>query len=358
MRTSRTTTLRRRWATVTAGALVTALAACSSPQTPPPTPDVTVAPTVTATKTAAPTPPKPPAVHPLTGVEGKPAKRPALAVKVENTSAARPQTGLEQADVVWETVVEFQVSRLVAVFQSQVPKEIGPIRSVRPMDPLIVQPLQGLLAFSGGQGGIVAKARSSAQILSNDLGVDGMYRSSARPAPHNVYANPKTLWKQANGSRDVPPGEQFLFARSADEAAAASEGKAAKKLAFSLSSAAKPTWSWDARSRTWLRSEGSTPSKAMSGKRLSAVNVVSIVARHPDSGYNAQGGAAVPTYRLVGQGKGMIAQGGKTVTVVWKKSSPGAPLRLFLPGGKPATLAPGNTWVELVPQGDGSVTVS
>lgn len=354
--TSRTTTLRRRWATVTAGALVTALAACSSPQTPP-TPDVTVAPTVTATKTPAPTP-APPAVHPLTGVEGQPAKRPALAVKIENTSAARPQTGLDQADVVWETIVEFQVSRFIAVFQSQVPKEIGPIRSVRPMDPLIVQPLQGLLAFSGGQRGIVAQARKSAQILSNDLGVDGMYRSSARPAPHNVYANPKTLWKQANGSRDVPPGEQFVFARSADAATAAAQGKAATKLAFSLSSAAKPSWSWDAKSRTWLRSEGSTPAKAMSGKRLSAVNVVSIVARHPDSGYNAQGGAAVPTYKLVGHGKGMIATGGKTIAVEWKKASPGAPLQLFLPGGEPATLAPGNTWVELVPQGDGSVKVS
>ena len=77
--------------------------------------------------------------------------RPALAIKVENSGEARPQTGLDQADVVWEQVVEGGISRFVAVYQSQVPAEVGPIRSVRPMDPAIAAPLHGLIAFSGGQ---------------------------------------------------------------------------------------------------------------------------------------------------------------------------------------------------------------
>ncbi|MCR6687906.1 DUF3048 domain-containing protein [Cellulomonas sp.] len=343
------------------GVLALALVGCSGDPEPQETPSPVVqGPTIDPDKQPVPTPSVAP-VWPLTGVavKGTAKERPALAVKIENTSAARPQTGLEDADVVWETIVEFQVSRFVAVYHSHTPAEIGPIRSVRPMDPLILAPTNGLLAFSGGQRGILELAQASGlQLLSNDAGVAGMYRSADRPAPHNVYGDPKTFWGLANSSHSAAPGAQFLFARTADEAAAVAEGKPAKTLAFRLSAAASPTWTWQSSSRTWLRSEGSSPAVARSGERLAATNVVSIVANHPDTRYPAQGGARVPTYDLVGSGTGTIATGGRTVEVTWKKAAQDKPLRLFLPGGEPALLAPGNTWVELVPKGSGSLTVS
>ena len=88
---------------------------------------------------------------PLTGVAVEaPPQRPALAVKVENSVAARPQSGLNAADVVWEEVVEGGITRFVAVYHSNLPPDIGPIRSVRPMDAAIAGPLHGLFAFSGG----------------------------------------------------------------------------------------------------------------------------------------------------------------------------------------------------------------
>jgi hypothetical protein len=65
----------------------------------------------------------------------------------------------------------------------------------------------------------------------------------------------------------------------------------------------------------------------------------------------------VPTYSLVGSGEGTLATGGKTIAVTWSKAAQDAPLTLTGPDGKTATLAPGNTWVELVPQGSGSLTV-
>ena len=83
------------------------------------------------------------------------ARRPALAVKIENSVDARPQSGLNAADVVWEEVVEGGITRFVAVYHSTLPPEIGPIRSVRPMDAAIAGPLHGLFAFSGGQGPFV-----------------------------------------------------------------------------------------------------------------------------------------------------------------------------------------------------------
>lgn len=341
------------------GALALGLAACSSEAPPPTQPSpVTQEPTIGEDKGPAPTPSIPP-VWPLTGVAGEPVNRPALAVKIENTSAARPQTGLEQADVVWETIVEFQVSRFIAVYHSQVPQEIGPIRSIRPMDPLILEPLHGLLAFSGGQAGIVQLARDAGiQLLSNDAGVPGMYRSSDRPAPHNVYGDPETLWSQADANHQDSPEEQFTFARNAAESAAVAGGTAATTLSFRMSSAATPTWTWDGSAERWLRSEGSSPAMARSGDRLSAVNVVSIVADHPNTRFHAQGGAPVPTYALVGKGNGTIATGGKTIPVTWEKKAEDAPLQLFLADGTPADLAPGNTWVELVPRSGGSLTIS
>src|SRR5690606_521307 len=76
-----------------------------------------------------------PLTWPLTGVStAEVADRPAMNVKIENSAAARPQTGLGSADVVWEEMVEGGITRLVAVFHSQVPETLGPIRSLRPMD--------------------------------------------------------------------------------------------------------------------------------------------------------------------------------------------------------------------------------
>jgi hypothetical protein len=347
-----------------AGLSLAVLGACSAPQEEEPTPPP-VAETTTVTPTIEPTrstPPEPvvPIVWPLTGVPtAEVANRPAVAIKVENTSVARPQTGLEQADVVWETIVEFDVSRFVAVFHSQVPAEVGPIRSVRPMDPPIAAPLHGLLVFSGGQPGILQLvANSATQAISHDAGAPGLYRSSARSAPHNVYGNVQTFIDQANAEHAAPPAQQFAFAATAAQATPVVGGTPAGTLSFRLSAASSPTWVFDGASGTWLRSEGSTPASAASGARLAAVNVVAITANHPGTRFGAQNGAIVPTYELVGQGDAVVATGGKTIAGIWKKAADDQPMQLFLPDGQPLLLAPGNTWVELIPAGSGSLTVS
>jgi hypothetical protein len=335
--------------------LALVVAGCSAGEEP--APDASTVPaTIAADKAAAPDPVVP-ATWPLTGVAGEVVERPALAVKVENTSVARPQSGLEQADVVWETIVEFDVSRFVAVFQSQVPETIGPVRSVRPMDTAIVSPLNGLLAFSGGQAGILAMvAASPVQALSHDAGVSGLARISTRSAPHNVYADPEVLWSQADADHQASPERQFGFARNAENATAVTQGTPATTLSFSLSTASKPSWTWNG--TVWERSEDGSPAMAASGVQLTAVNVVSIVAEHPGTEFGAQNGAIVPTYTLVGSGEATIATGGQTLAVTWKKDSETAPLRLYLADGTEALLAPGNTWVELVPAGSGSLTIS
>lgn len=335
------------------------LAGCSSGSGGTGTPPAeTITPTVIADKTAPPTPVVP-VTWPLTGLEGDVVERPAVAVKIENTSQARPQTGLEGADVVWEEVVEFGVSRLVAVYHSTLPEEIGPIRSVRPMDDSIASPLRGLFAFSGGQEGILELIeRTPLQILSHDAGDDGFYRVSRRAAPHNVYGSLEDFIAQADAGHQASPGEQFTFARRAGGSAAERLGTPASTVGVVLAPGVEPNWTWDAASGRWLRSEKSTPAVSSSGERLAATNVVVIVVESYDSGFDAQEGAPVPDLRLEGNGEGLVATGGSTLPVTWSKAGMDDPLVITGPDGAVATLAPGNTWVELVPLGTGSSTVS
>jgi hypothetical protein len=94
-----------------------------------------------------------PAVYPLTGLPvSNPATvgRPLLAVKIDNSPEARPQAGLDRADLVVEEVVEGGLVRFMAIFQSQDADRVGPVRSVRPVDGKLLTPTRGYFAYSGG----------------------------------------------------------------------------------------------------------------------------------------------------------------------------------------------------------------
>lgn len=351
------TRLRGSLALVTSVALTLGLTACSGKSEPAPTPTVTVDPNVDADKGAAPEPVVP-VVWPLTGVaiDELPAQ-PAIAVKVENTSAARPQSGLEDADVVWETIVEYEVSRFIAVYNSNLPKEVGPVRSARPVDLRVVTPFNPLFVFSGAQKRMVTRiGRSDVQAISHDAGAAGLSRSSARRAPHNVYANLETIAKAADDKHSAAPAQQFSFAADAAAATAAASGTETKTLALNLSAAAKPSWTWS--KDAWKRSERDAKAMNAKGDQLQATNVVVVEVEQVDSGLDAQGGTMVPDNILEGKGKALVATGGKTLEAVWVKKDKNAPLTLETTDGQPLDLAPGNTWVELMPKGMGSYDVS
>lgn len=345
-----------------AAACTLGLAACGG-GTPEPADPVTVTAhaDVSTDRTVVPTPTLP-TVWPLTGVatgEGGVAARAALAVKIENSAEARPQTGLEQADMVWEEVVEGGITRFAAVYQSQVPTEVGPIRSVRPMDAAIVGPMKGIVAFSGGQQQYRDRLTAAgAQIFYMDAGDAGFYRKKGvGPAPHNVYGTPQTWWDGADANRQVPPTSPFSFVRRAEQATAASSGTAAGTLSITMSGYSHPSWTWDAASGTWLRSEGSTAAVSRAGVRLAATNVVVMRVQVVQTDARDPAGNPVPETVLEGTGEALVATGGKTATATWSKGAVDDPVVLTAADGTTVTLAPGSTWVELVPV-TGSVTAS
>ena len=323
---------------------------------------VRLPPAPTTTTSAAPEPPPPPpVVWPLTGVAsaaGDDLDRPALAVKIENSVDARPQTGLGHADMVWEEVVEGGIARYLAVYHSRLPAEIGPVRSVRPMDAAIAAPLHGLFAFSGGQPDFVAAVRAAdLQVLSNDEGVDGFYRVTSRAAPHNVYADPRVFVELADADHGTPPAAQFDMASAGEQPTAVAAGTPASAVRVSLSNLSSPLWSWKKSAGAWVRSEGSTPAVGADGSRLRATNVVVLRVDVVRTDYVDPAGNPVPETVMVGDGDALVASAGHTLEVHWSKASPDAPVILSAPSGGPVRLAPGTTWIELAPTAAGPVTV-
>ncbi|GAA2235715.1 DUF3048 domain-containing protein [Rarobacter faecitabidus] len=322
------------------------LAGCGKPATPEPV-SVSVLPPAVATRVPAPEPVRE-LVWPLTGVPtDKVAKRPALSIKIENSPSARPQIGIDQADIVYEEVVEGGITRFIAVFQSKNPKQVAPVRSVRPMDANIVAPLGGLLAYSGGQRAFLGLAPAAGlQVISMDRGDAGFSRMPGRAAPHNVLGDTTAFWKQAKGDHKKLPDPAFEYASSAEESTAATAGSPIDELSVQMSQGFNPRWKWD--EGKFLRSEGSTPATVADGTRLSAANVVVLKVKLETTKYRDPAGTAVPETIVIGSGKGLVISAGKAIEVEWKKKDTASPV-ILTANGEDVELAPGNTWVELMP---------
>jgi hypothetical protein len=314
-------------------------------------PTASVTPTATATPTptptATPTPEPETAISPLRGTE-MPASSvtgPALAAKVDNHWDARPQVGLEHTDLVFEELVEGGITRYVAVWFSDVPETIGPVRSIRPMDPDIISPLGGIVAYSGGQERFVAMMRSTPVHNAIHGGADDrfMYRTERKLAPHNVIVKAREL--RAAYADIPPPAQQFAYTTVPATASAAAYGKPASRIDVGFSSGTARSWTWDAASHAYLRGQDGAADRDSNGRQLRATNVV-VMRVGIDWSYGI-----IPRTIMVGSGPASVSTGGRTVAATWKKTSRDAPITLTNRYGVPITLAPGNTWIELVPQG-------
>jgi len=285
-------------------------------------------------------------IAPLSGrqiAEGT-ATNPSIAAKIDNHPAARPQVGLDTTDIVFEELVEGGLTRYVAIWQSNIPAELGPVRSIRPMDPDIVSSFGGIIAYSGGQYRFV-ELMKAAPVYNAIHGqrdtADTFYRTTTKRAPHNVLVKASVVVKQHSDLK--APVQQFGYAIDTATSTAAKDGVPSARINLRFGSSSTPAWAWDEKSATWLRFQtGGAPDTASSGTRLSATNVV-VVRVTVDSGLG------VPKTQLIGKGEAWVSTGGATVHAAWSKRSPTARIRLVDDNGAVIRLAPGNTWIELVP---------
>ncbi|WP_104163057.1 DUF3048 domain-containing protein [Cryobacterium sp. N22] len=302
-----------------------------------------------ATASADPTPPQP-GVAPLRGTPVDPAgaEYPSLAVKIDNHPAARPQIGLERADLVFEELVEGGLTRYAALWHSDVPDAVGPVRSIRPMDPEILSSFGGIVAYSGGQPQFVdlMKAAPLLNVVFDDDAGGLFVRAGDRESPHDlVLAAAETVTLH---SELAPPRGQFDYADSAAEATAVLAGDPTNTLVTRFSESGGRAWAWDPADPAYLRSQDGGADLDSTGAQLRATNVVVLRVE-------VDRGSEVPRTILTGSGPAWVSTGGSTMPATWFKDAAVAPIRLADAAGATIELAPGNTWIELVPTDDGSV---
>jgi hypothetical protein len=278
-------------------------------------------------------------VAPLTGLidpSGAVATRCAVTVKIGNTPEAHPQDGVELADVVVEEEVEGGITRLAAIYHSQAPDRVGPVRSVRPIDPSIAWPLRGVFVFSGGNAFEVGSL-VGAPLTKVDETAAGpmMSRDPARRAPHNLYAHVDELFGRC---ADPPPPALFAYR----PAGVPAPGAPASTVSIGYASGFGVTWSWDVASGTWLRTIFDAPDLRGDQQPLGVANVV--VMKVP---YTSDPEDPASKDVLIGEGQAWVLTDGKVVDGTWVRPDRDTPAQLLDSAGQPIGLTPGQTWVEL-----------
>lgn len=311
--------------------------------------------TTTTTTTAAPTTTTAPApVAPLTGLSGDAALlgRTALVVKIDNVEPkARPQAGINQADVVYEERVEGSVTRLLTIFHSTDAGPVGPVRSARTSDLGVLMTLhRPFFAWSGANNVFAARIRASNLA---DVGYGAAsgsyYRASDRRAPDNLLLRSTAELMALPNEGSSPPPPLFVY-RPAGQAPARLEPATGVRLMFGTSAGAAPVeYRWNGTG--WARTQAGTPHVDAAGEQVAPPNVIVQFTEYASSGVPDQFGVPIPEAQLVGSGEAWVLTDGGIVVGRWTKTALDAPATYTDVDGNPIALTPGRTWVALPPPG-------
>ena len=345
-------------------ALALFAAACNSSDTADTTttttaPATTTTTTVAATTTAAPTTTVAPTTTTTLApsaatINGLPAEddlidRRVVAVKIDNHPKARPQSGLQSADTVYEILVEGGLTRFIAMFHQSDDNYVGPNRSGRPTDATIVRPLGAPFQISGAQRWI--------QNIFTQKGIDTIYETRAttfripqRRAPHNLYADTERIRAYANeqGWPDEAPPALYLYNSEPTPATATAE-----RIEFDWSNQPNVVWTWDGES--YLRSNANDPHEWVDEEgetgQVAFDTLVVIEARRYSASAPDGGGSPVPATDTVGSGNATVFFGGDVVEGTWERGTDEDVIRLFAQDGSDLVLPPGRVWTSIFPDG-------
>jgi len=291
---------------------------------------------------------------PLTGVpasDGTVPQRPALAIKVDNYPAARPQSGLDHADIVFEEPVEGGVTRYVAVYQCSEAPLVGPIRSARLVDVGILDQLSKPLFIHMGGIDPVLQALHDAAIVDEDLFSYGniVEHRFGRVAPYSTYVSTADAWG-LDPSDAHPPEPLFTYSTEPPS------GSRIVNIGIPFSSYSPDDWHYDPATGQYLLYFGSRPAMLMDGKQISTTNVVvEKVQIHLGPWLENDLGGYEVEATLTGSGPLQVFRNGVEIAGSWERATLMNRTRLVSSSGVSIPLAPGRTWVELVPS---TVTVT
>jgi hypothetical protein len=301
---------------------------------------------------------------PLDGLptgRGKATRRPIVAM-LDNFAAARPQTGLGNASVVWEAPVEGGITRLMAIYLERDASRLGPIRSARPYFLDWAAAYHPLFVHDGGSPAAQHEVVGIQGLVNVDAARSGttFHRDPGRTPPHNLYTSTQAIRTLAglrgetgqttapllHGTPRTPPVHPTASRAIIDFATPAG----------TLLSPYEVEYRYDPGSNSYVRSVGGQPTvDSLTGRQIRAANVVILHMKMRPIPNDPLSRIQIHT---TGSGGGMVLQGGRQTSVKWSKPSRGSALRLQASSSRSAVrLFPGTTWYEVVGPGKRSVHV-
>ena len=280
--------------------------------------------------------------------------RPALAVKIDNHSRARPQAGLNEADIVFEEIVEGEITRFAAVFHSQGTgsEPLGPVRSGRSQDVNILSAFnRPLFAWSGGNRGVTNLIKNSTLIDLSASHADGYYRRSGRSGkPYNLFSSTDALWAQAPVDAVIPPVVFDYLAPDEDLT-----GDPATVIEVKLGGI-PVRWEYDSETDRYFRWQSGRPHDTESSGQVWTDNLVLLMANYAPSAVDADS----PEAGTLGSNPVYIFTGGTVRIGVWLRFQAIDPFGFFnnIDEVVPMGIQPGRTWVEIPRNTEGIVSWS
>lgn len=280
-------------------------------------------------------------IFPLTGQSvpfGIDPGRPAMVVKLDNHPIARPQSGLNEADIVFEENVE-QLTRFAAVFHSNGTDPVGPIRSGRTQDVDLLGSFNNpLFVWSGGNRRVADAIGASGFVqIDQNVGRGIMFRSN-RPGPHDLYADMTKLYALTPFGAGPPP-QQFTYREPDDEAA----GEPAIAVKLSMDGI-QVLWQWDPTTETYGRfSDGKVHKDTVFDTQFTTHNVLVVVVDYVPSPADGRS----PEAQTLGTGELQVFSAGKQVSGIWTRADRLSPFILTDSAGVAIPLTPGRTMIEL-----------
>jgi hypothetical protein len=300
-------------------------------------------------------------VNPLTGlVAADPEvleQRP-IAVKISNIARVRPQSGINNADLVFEHMTEGTITRFTAVFYTNNAEKIGSIRSGRIVDLEIPVMYDAAFAYSGASGPVRLLFRASpffARIISPDFGHGGFERISNPNNPSEFFED--TLFTNTNTLRfildergeDVPPNFQNGMAFHPDPPAGGTPA-ATIEVAYRATNAYWQYESGTGRYNRW--SDGIPHIDANTGEQLNFKNIIVLGAHHQNTDIVEDSfGSPSIEIQIWGEGPVSIFRDGQRFEGQWRRENPGNMLTFYDLEGNLLPLSPGNSFFQLVPLG-------
>lgn len=275
----------------------------------------------------------------------------ATCIMIENSPEARPQSGLDQAGVVYEAIAEGGITRFMAIFQESKPQYIGPVRSLRMTYAEFAKPYHCSIAHVGGSENALSLVRNNPEYRDIDqfFNDDSYWRISSRWAPHNVYTSFEAL-DELNANRGYTTSEFNGFSRVKPDTDTRSADITARTIRIEMSGDLfNIVYNYDEAANNYKRSFATGEAHEVVNESGETTQLAPDVVIALETDAVARPGSPYSDYRTVGGGKAYIFQNGTATSAKWQRESVDSELKFINEDGEEIELNRGQVWISIYP---------